>query len=138
MDKVSKMRILLLNRRFRVSPTSLRLGSSWWTPSLMFAGSLGNNGCHNSSTPIPQTALFLGSSAYLSQSCANENIQGSNHQYKNCTYFMLAYCIPREKARMFFPGPGGFREGAKKSIFFRKKVLNYGWVGVKSPKLLKM
>ena len=26
----------------------------------------------------------------------------------------------------------------KKSIFFEEKVLNYGWVGVKGPKLVKM
>ena len=26
----------------------------------------------------------------------------------------------------------------KKSIFFKGKVLNYGWVGVKSPKLVNM
>ena len=32
------------------------------------------------------------------------------------------------------------REGIKKNklTFFRKKVLNYGWVRVKSPKLVKM
>ena len=28
--------------------------------------------------------------------------------------------------------------GKKKLTFFRKKVLNYGWVGVKSPKLVNM
>ena len=30
------------------------------------------------------------------------------------------------------------REGVKKIDFFKEKVLNYWWVGVKSPKLLKM
>ena len=30
------------------------------------------------------------------------------------------------------------REGVKKIDFFQEKVLNYGWVGVKSPKLVKM
>ena len=30
------------------------------------------------------------------------------------------------------------REGVKKIDFFKEKVLNYGWVGVKIPKLVKM
>ena len=30
------------------------------------------------------------------------------------------------------------REGVKKNRLFLGKVLNYGWVGVKSPKLVKM
>ena len=30
------------------------------------------------------------------------------------------------------------REGIKKIDFFLEKVLNYGWVGFKSPKLVKM
>ena len=30
------------------------------------------------------------------------------------------------------------REGVKKNDFFLEKVLNYGWVGVKIPKLVKM
>ena len=30
------------------------------------------------------------------------------------------------------------RKGVKKIDFFKEKVLNYGWVGVKSPKLVKM
>ena len=30
------------------------------------------------------------------------------------------------------------REGVKKIDFFKEKVLNYGWVGVNSPKLVKI
>ena len=30
------------------------------------------------------------------------------------------------------------REGVKKIDFFKEKVLNYGWVVVKSPKLVNM
>ena len=46
------------------------------------------------------------------------------------------YCwkkVTLEAARNEIPAQG--RGQSKESIFFQEKVLNYGWVGIKSPKL---